>query len=113
MSKTEKIIDLMAGVVGGNEPLKCPKCDAEFHIAMEAAWKPHLMTLEYGLAEGHKMQVEEFTSSIAALAKALKAIGREMGAKVQVLIHELKTTERSVSITVAVVLLNEKRGVPA
>lgn len=103
--KVRELVDMMAGAATSTAPVKCPKCEAEFGVALGAVCKPHKMTVRYQLAEGHKMMVEEFTASITGLSKAIKTIGREMGVKVQVVIDELEATESSVSVTIAVAMV--------
>ena len=99
---TEKILQAMAEVTGGTMKVECPKCKESFGVSSGAVWKQHTMTLTYGLADGHLMIAEEFSESIKALAKTLKAVAKEIGARVQVQILNLECKVGSVSITVLV-----------
>lgn len=99
--KRLEVLKLMGEAVQGTG-VECPGCHTKLSVDLGAVWKPHTMTLQYNLNEGHKMGVEEFADSIKALARCLKVMAKEMGAKAQVLIDKLETSERMVSITVAV-----------
>lgn len=99
--KQKQLVDLMVAAIE-KPKLSCPGCGAGIAVEIASAWEEHTMTVKYCLAAGHKMGVEEFAESIKALAKCLKVMAREMGARVQVLLQNLAVDDEGVSATVVV-----------
>ncbi len=78
---------------------ECPKCGTPFHVKLETAFREHLMTVRYELAEGHRLSMAELGGSLTSLDKLLRAQGRKMKCVAEPLIEKLEAGEGFVAVT--------------
>jgi rRNA maturation protein Nop10 len=86
----------------------CPKCGEQFFVSVGATFKPETMTVAYKLEPGRLMGVEEFCSSVGALAKLLKLAAKELGEKVFVGLKDVAVSDGEVAATVVVLKIHPK-----
>jgi hypothetical protein len=78
--------------------INCPDCGKEIQIAPAAAWQENTMTMTYELKEGHFLQARTLGESMAATAKLLKAVAKELHQEIEVMVSDVRFSERKISV---------------
>lgn len=76
------------------EVIACPSCSATLQPALVAKLKtPYVMGMTLRPHPGTQLEVRTVTKSMDALAGTLKAVARELGGKVMVVVESIATNE--------------------
>lgn len=71
----------------------CPKCGEHFRVVAATHFKAAKFTYALKPTEGHAVQLKTFAGSLLALDKLMRVAAKELGAKIHVLITDLRRAE--------------------
>lgn len=85
-------LDRLRDHLAGKEPVRCPKCSEPMSIEMVAkAAAQSKLVFSFTPSPGEFMDAETIGGSLGAASKLLKAIGKQIGVKAQVLLSKIET----------------------
>jgi transposase-like protein len=78
--------------------VNCPECKADISVRRKAIFEENQLKVRITMKPGHKIQASTLAGQISGMAKILKQAARSLGYKIDVVISDIRFTDRTIEI---------------